>query len=66
MLHRPMWDLGWFRDGETVHLPAGVTDAAARHLDLLRARRRGRADIRALTRPRDHRLVALPEYPSRS
>ena len=26
MLHRPMWDLGWFREGETVHLPAGVTD----------------------------------------
>ena len=22
----PMWDLGWFREGETVHLPAGVTD----------------------------------------
>ena len=26
MLHRPMWDLGWFREGETVHLPAGITD----------------------------------------
>ena len=26
MLHRPMWDLGWFREGETMHLPAGVTD----------------------------------------
>lgn len=26
MLHRPMWDLGWFRPGEGVHLPAGVKD----------------------------------------
>ena len=26
MLHRPMWDLGWLREGEGVHLPAGVTD----------------------------------------
>lgn len=26
MLHRPMWDLGWVREGEGVHLPAGVTD----------------------------------------
>ncbi len=62
MLHRPMWDLSWIRDGETVHLPAGVTDerpgiwmsyipAAAVH-----------ADIRALVHPARHRCVAMPEY----
>ncbi|QTE31306.1 glycoside hydrolase family 130 protein [Pengzhenrongella sicca] len=26
LLHRPMWDLSWVREGEGVHLPAGVTD----------------------------------------
>ena len=40
MLHRPMWDLGWIRDGEGIHLPAGVDRRPAGHLDLLRAGRR--------------------------
>jgi beta-1,2-mannobiose phosphorylase / 1,2-beta-oligomannan phosphorylase len=63
LLHRPMWDLGWLRPGEGTHLPEGVTDdrpgiwisyvpAAAVH-----------ADIRALTSPAAHRLVAMSEYP---
>ena len=64
MLHRPMWDLGWFREGEGVHLPAGVTDDRPGHLDLLRAGRRGRA-----RRPRPRPTcattgcVALSEHP---
>src|ERR1017187_4094184 len=46
MLHRPLWDLGAILGGRDVLLPAG----------------RGRADVRALTHVRSHRLVALPEY----
>lgn len=62
MLHRPMWDLGWVRAGETVHLPAGITEERPSiwisyvDVDLVEA------DIRALSRPRDHRCVALPEH----
>ncbi len=63
MLHRPMWDLAWFRPGETVHLPEGLTDPRPGiwisyvPVDLVRQ------DIRALTRPQHHRLVALPAHP---
>lgn len=63
MLHRPMWDLGWFRDGEGVHLPAGVTDerpgiwvSYAPAADVER-------DLDALVLQGDHRLVALSEHP---
>lgn len=63
MLHRPMWDLGWFRPGEGVHLPAGVDDERPgiwiSYVPAAEAER----DITALTRPRDHRLVAMPEHP---
>ena len=61
MLHRPMWDLGWFREG--VHLPAGVTDdrpgiwvSFVPVADVAR-------DGRNLVHLRNHRLVAMPEYP---
>lgn len=63
MLHRPMWDLGWLRPGETEHLPAGVTDPRPGiwisyvPVDLVLA------DIRALSRPQNHKLVALSEFP---
>lgn len=63
MLHRPMWDLGWFRPGETVHLPAGVTDARPGIWISYVPADVARADIRALVRPGDHRCVALPEFP---
>ena len=64
MLHRPMWDLGWFREGEGVHLPAGVTDdrpgiwisyvpVAEVEADIAQARRTCA----------HHRLVAMSEYP---
>ncbi|HET9381556.1 MAG TPA: glycosidase [Streptomyces sp.] len=62
MLHRPMWDLGWFRPGEGVHLPAGITDERPgiwiSYVPVEEAER----DLTALTRPRHHRLVALSEY----
>ena len=57
MLHRPMWDLGWFRAGRG-RAPAGRDHRrAARHLDLLRAGRRGaRPTSRRWLILRDHRL----------
>jgi len=63
MLHRPMWDLGWFRPGEGVHLPAGVTDERPGIWISYVPVAEVKQDIRALTRPRHHRLVALSEHP---
>jgi predicted GH43/DUF377 family glycosyl hydrolase len=63
MLHRPMWDLGWLRPGETVHLPAGVTDPRLGIWLSWVPLDEAQADLRALVRLRDHRLVALPEHP---
>jgi beta-1,2-mannobiose phosphorylase / 1,2-beta-oligomannan phosphorylase len=62
MLHRPSWDFDWIRPGQGTHPPEGVTDdrpaiwisyvpAAAVH-----------ADIRALTSPAGHRMVAMSQY----
>ncbi|MFZ3562537.1 glycosidase [Streptomyces sp. BH055] len=62
MLHRPMWDLGWFREGEGVHLPAGVTDERPGIWISYVPVKEVEADIRALVRPRQHTLVALSEY----
>jgi predicted GH43/DUF377 family glycosyl hydrolase len=62
MLHRPMWNLGWVRPGQSQHLPSGLIDPRPGiwisyvPVDL------ASADVRALTRPENHRLVALPEY----
>ncbi|MGA8117600.1 MAG: hypothetical protein WCA46_28515 [Actinocatenispora sp.] len=62
MLHRPMWDLGWIRDGEGIHLPAGVTDDRPgiwiSYVPVAEVAR----DLSALTRPREHTLVAMSEY----
>jgi len=63
MLHRPMWDLGWFREGEGVHLPAGVTDDRPGIWVSFVPVSAVEADIRNLVHLRDHRLVAMSEYP---
>ncbi|EPD68829.1 hypothetical protein HMPREF1211_00345 [Streptomyces sp. HGB0020] len=63
MLHRPMWDLGWFRPGEGVHLPAGVSDERPGIWISYVPVDEVKQDLGALTRPRHHRLVALSEYP---
>ncbi|HCA84036.1 MAG TPA: glycosidase [Streptomyces sp.] len=63
MLHRPMWDLGWFRDGEGVHLPAGMTDERPGIWVSYVPADEVEQDITALVRLRDHRLVALSEHP---
>jgi predicted GH43/DUF377 family glycosyl hydrolase len=62
MLHRPMWDLGWFREGEGVHLPAGVTDERpgiwVSYVPAADVER----DLDSLVLQGDHRLVALSEH----
>ncbi|GAA3585659.1 glycosidase [Kribbella ginsengisoli] len=63
MLHRPMWDLGWFREGEGVHLPAGVTDERPGIWVSFAPVAAVESDLRNLTHLAHHRLVALPEYP---
>ncbi len=62
-LHRPTWDLDLVGAGIGTYLPAGLTDdrpgiwmSSVPVGEVL-------ADITALTRLRDHRLVALPEFP---
>lgn len=62
-LHRPMWDLGWFRPGESVHLPAGVEDERPGIWISYVPAAEVEKDINALVRLRDHRQVALSEYP---
>jgi len=63
MLHRPMWDLGWIREGEIAHLPAGITDERPGIWISYVPVELVEADIRALARPQDHTCVALPMYP---
>jgi predicted GH43/DUF377 family glycosyl hydrolase len=61
MLHRPMWDLSWIREGAGEPLPNGLTDARPGIWISYAPVAAVHADIRALTRLRQHRLVALPE-----
>jgi beta-1,2-mannobiose phosphorylase / 1,2-beta-oligomannan phosphorylase len=62
MLHRPMWDLGWIRDGETTHLPAGVTDDRpgiwVSYVPVADVER----DLGALVGVGQHRCVAMSEF----
>jgi predicted GH43/DUF377 family glycosyl hydrolase len=62
MLHRPMWDLGWFREGEGVHLPAGVTDERPGIWVSYVPADEVERNLDALALQGDHRLVALSEY----
>jgi predicted GH43/DUF377 family glycosyl hydrolase len=61
MLHRPMWDLGWILGGSGVFLPAGLDDPRPGIWISYIPADEVRADVRALTHVRSHRLVALPE-----
>jgi beta-1,2-mannobiose phosphorylase / 1,2-beta-oligomannan phosphorylase len=63
LLHRPMWDLGWIREGETVHLPAGVTDERPGIWISYVPADEACRDLAALTRPADHRCLAMPMFP---
>lgn len=62
MLHRPMWDLSWVRDGEGVHLPAGITDERLGIWISYVPVEDVQADINNLVFQRSSTLVALPEY----
>jgi beta-1,2-mannobiose phosphorylase / 1,2-beta-oligomannan phosphorylase len=62
MLHRPMWDLGWIRDGEGVYLPAGVSDERPGIWISYAPVDAVRRDIAALGHQSMHRLVAMSEY----
>ena len=62
MLHRPMWDLGWIRDGQGTHLPAGLTDDRLGIWISYASADDVERDVTALVHVRDHRLVALPEF----
>ena len=61
-LHRPMWDLGWVRDGEGIHLPAGTTDDRPGIWVSFAPAAAVRSDLRALGHLAQHRLVAMSEY----
>ncbi|WP_150307582.1 glycoside hydrolase family 130 protein [Planctomonas psychrotolerans] len=62
-LHRPMWDLGWIRDGEGTHLPAGVTDDRPGIWISYVPVAEVEADPTALVRWRGHKLIAMSEFP---
>jgi len=62
MLHRPMWDLSWVRDGEGVHLPAGITDERPGIWISYVPVEDVQADINNLVFQRSSTLVALPEH----
>jgi beta-1,2-mannobiose phosphorylase / 1,2-beta-oligomannan phosphorylase len=61
MLHRPMWDLAMARPGEGEALPAGLADPRPGIWVSFVAAAAVEADLRALARFGQHRLVALPE-----
>lgn len=62
MLHRPMWDLSWVRDGEGVHLPAGVTDERPGIWISYVAVADVQADLANLVNQHSSALVAMPEF----
>lgn len=61
MLHRPMWDLSWVRPGVGIQLPADLDDDRPGIWVSFVPVAEVEADIQALVRMREHRLVALPE-----
>ena len=64
MLHRPMWDLSWIRDGRGRAAAARADRPAPRDLGLVRARGRRRGGHLGADHACDeHRLVAMPEQP---
>ena len=63
MLHRPMWDLGWIREGEGDVLPVGLDDPRPGiWISYVPVDEVGK-DVSRLVRLSGHRLVALPQYP---
>ncbi|MEW1822301.1 glycosidase [Arthrobacter sp. NPDC080031] len=63
LLHRPMWDLGWIREGEGEHLPAGLDDPRPGIWISYVAVADVERDMLNLVHMRKHKLVALSEFP---
>ena len=63
MLHRPMWDLSWIVEGAGEPLPTGLNEPRPGIWVSYAPVAAVQADVRALARLQDHRLVALPEQP---
>jgi predicted GH43/DUF377 family glycosyl hydrolase len=62
MLHRPMWELSFARPGEEPPLPAGLADHRPSIWVSYVPAEAALADVRALARPGDHRLLAAPVH----
>jgi predicted GH43/DUF377 family glycosyl hydrolase len=62
MLHRPMWDLSLILVGEGEPLPAGLNDPRPGIWVSFAPADAVEANLAALTRFEQHRLVALPEH----
>ncbi len=62
MLHRPMWDIGWLRPGQGVHLPAGTTDPRPGIWISYVDAEAVEADITALVDQSHHRPVAQSRF----
>ncbi len=63
LLHRPMWDLSWIRDGAGEPLPRGLSDPRPGIWVSFVPANGVESDIAALLAMDHHRLVALPEQP---
>jgi predicted GH43/DUF377 family glycosyl hydrolase len=61
MLHRPMWDLSWISEGAGEPLPTGLAERRPGIWISYAPAVAVEADVRALARLEQHRLVALPE-----
>ena len=62
MLHRPMWDLGWIREGEGDVLPVGLDDPRPGiWISYVPVDEVGK-DVSRLVRLSGHRLVALSQH----
>ncbi|HEY8338950.1 MAG TPA: hypothetical protein VIK95_03715 [Egibacteraceae bacterium] len=63
LLHRPVWDLSWVREGEGDVVPDGVADPRPGIWVSYVPADAVRRDVRALTHVGGHRPVAVPEQP---
>lgn len=63
LIHRPEYAVPWEDGGQTVALPAGVSESRPSMWLSYVPLDAARADLGALTHWRDHRLLAVPERP---
>jgi predicted GH43/DUF377 family glycosyl hydrolase len=63
LIHRPMWDLSWVRNGQGEPLPRGTTDPRPGIWVSFAPAAAVESDIDALLGLGGHRLIAMPEQP---